>query len=120
MGQKINCYSYCRTHLIDGGRVVSAESFADDFRYLRLHHLEVMLCAVWLYFVSSVIFAPSETGRLSTSACLSGSASNKVKLNKNLRIVGTCFWRGNSSVLIVCNSLCRWRHSQYMFKSSVH
>ena len=33
-GQKMNYSSYCRTHLIDGGRVVSAESFADDFRYL--------------------------------------------------------------------------------------
>lgn len=33
-GQKMNYCSYCRTHLVDGGRVVSAKSFADDFRYL--------------------------------------------------------------------------------------
>jgi len=33
-GQKMNSCSYCRTHLIDGGRMVSAELFADDVRYL--------------------------------------------------------------------------------------
>ena len=33
-GQNMNYCSYCRTHLIDGGRVVFAELFAEVFRYL--------------------------------------------------------------------------------------